>query len=148
MKTFNYFDGKSIVYEESFWTGKKSIKIDGVELQKAGKNQYLYEENLYKLKGNFLSGAKLVGNYGTIVLVQSLEALDWVLVFLPLVLAFIGGLVGAVCAVVAMWMNALTVRQCKNNGKKILICLGSCALAFIAYLAVVFIIAMIAAPVL
>ena len=146
MKIFNIFDGKAIVYEESFWTGKKSIKIDGVELEKAGKNKFLYDGNLYTLKGNFLSGAKLVGNYGTIVLVNSLSVLDWILVFLPFILAIIGGLAGAICGVVSMWMNALAVRQTKSTGKKVLICLGSLAVAVIAYFAIVFILAMVAAP--
>ena len=146
MKIFNYFDGKSIIYEESFWTGKKSIKIDGVELEKAGRNQFLYDGNLYKLKGNFLSGAKLVGNYGTIVLVNSLSVLDWILVFLPFILAIVGGLAGAICGVVSMWMNALAVRQTKTTGKKVLICFGSFAVAVIAYFAIVFILAMVAAP--
>ena len=30
-------DGRKVEYEESFWTGKKSIKIDGNQLIKLGK---------------------------------------------------------------------------------------------------------------
>ena len=34
----------NIIYEENFWTGKKTITIDGTRLEKASKTEFLYPE--------------------------------------------------------------------------------------------------------
>ena len=38
------FDGKKIYYEESFWTGKKTITIDGEKLYAKSKKEVYYGE--------------------------------------------------------------------------------------------------------
>lgn len=52
-----------LTLDESFWTGKKNLSVNGVALQKSGKNVFEYEQDGQKytviLKGNFLTGATL-----------------------------------------------------------------------------------------
>ena len=52
-----------IVYEESFWTGKKNLIVNGVPLEKQDKKTYILnsdgENKLCNLNGNFVTGTKL-----------------------------------------------------------------------------------------
>ena len=52
-----------IDYEEDFWTGKKSLTINGTKLQKQNKNTFVWNQEgealLCRIKGNFITGSKL-----------------------------------------------------------------------------------------
>ena len=56
-----------IEYEESFWTGKKIILVDGKLLKKKSKNVYYLNEgestNIYYLEGNYFTGVR-IRSYG------------------------------------------------------------------------------------
>ena len=53
-----------IIYEENFWTGKKTVSIGGIPLKKQKKNVYLYENgeaaSYVTIQGNFATGVKLL----------------------------------------------------------------------------------------
>lgn len=131
-------DGRKVEYEESFWTGKKSIKIDGNQLIKLGKKVFVLDEKKYELNGNFIFGATLSGSDEKIVLVRKLNVLEWILVALPLILVFIGGALGGALGVLAACCNAVVVRGVKNIVLKIVACL---AIAIVTYI-IWFVIAM------
>ena len=52
-----------IIYKENSWTGKKSLSVNGKELNRADKTTFVYEEGDnktdIKIEGNFLKGAAL-----------------------------------------------------------------------------------------
>ena len=49
-----------IVYEENFWTGKKSVTIDGIPLEKISKKEFkLQDGNTVSIEGGFLQGSNL-----------------------------------------------------------------------------------------
>ena len=129
-------DGRKVEYEESFWTGKKSIKIDGNQLIKLGKKVFVLDEKKYELNGNFIFGATLSSSDEKIVLVKKLNVLEWILVALPLFLVLIGGALGGALGAVAACSNAAVVRSIKNVILKIIACIAIAGIAYIAWFAI------------
>ena len=129
-------DGRKVEYEESFWTGKKSIKIDGNQLIKLGKKVFVLDEKKYELNGNFIFGATLSSSDEKIVLVKKLNVLEWILVALPLFLVLIGGVLGGALGAVAACSNAAVVRSIKNVILKIIACIAIAGIAYIVWFAV------------
>ena len=102
-KTLN----KTLEYEENFWTGKRTIKYDGINLTKKKYNLYEYKNEdkveEFKIKGNQLVGASITMFNNEIMLERKLYWYEIdlsVLVFLPCILfglvgGIFGGLLGA-----------------------------------------------------
>ena len=62
------------VYEESFWTGKKELFLNGEKLEKSSKNVFLINNGeVVYLKGNYLTGVKLTINSETFPLMISID---------------------------------------------------------------------------
>ena len=135
-----------IVYNESFWTGKRSLKINGVEaIHLDGKN-YVINDTTARLKGNYISGVKLAIGVDEIEIVPSPKWYEilcavFLLAFVtvwgnsvalcsivPLAGGAIGGAIAGVCAVLSIFLMKMT----KNVGFKLLIWLGMFALAVLS----------------
>ena len=129
-------DGRKVEYEESFWTGKKSIKIDGNQLIKLGKKVFVLDEKRYELKGNYLTGVTLLSPDENIELIRKLNVLEWILVALPLFLVLIGGAIGGAMGALAACSNAAVVRGVKNIVLKIVACLAIAGIAYIVWFAI------------
>ncbi|MBR2053224.1 MAG: hypothetical protein IJ959_03610 [Clostridia bacterium] len=81
---------KDLVYTEGFWSGKKTITYNSVELKKIEKNKFEYadgdKKEVFEIKGNSFLGVK-INMFGQDV--EVLRQLVWyeillsVLVFLP-----------------------------------------------------------------
>lgn len=127
-------DGRKIEYEESFWTGKKIIRINDEKLVPLGKKKFQYQDKQYFLKGNYLTGVTLEGLDEDIVIIRKLNVLEWILVILPLVLVALGGAIGGLLGALAAILIASFVRKTKNVFVKILICLGFTAAATLIWL--------------
>lgn len=93
---------KELYYEEGFWTGKKTIKYNGISLTKIKRNLYEYKDcentEQFEVKGNQLIGVtiKMFGN-----VVEVTRKLTWyeivmsLMVFIPCILfGAIGGAFG------------------------------------------------------
>lgn len=91
-----------LYYEEDFWTGKRTIKYNGISLTKIKRNMYEYKDgenkNQFEVKGNQLIGVtiKMFGNN-----VEVARKLTWyeivmsLMVFIPCILfGAIGGAFG------------------------------------------------------
>lgn len=126
-------DGKLIIYKESFWTGKREIIIDGNPVKKVKKNNYIYDDEVYSLKGSFLFGSQLVKNDNKIILVPKLTALEIVFVILPLILVFIGGAVGGLCGALAAIIFAAVARSVKSSALKIVLGISVTLCAFVVW---------------
>lgn len=134
MKVMNQTnDGKTVEYEEGFWTGKRTVRIDGKELVKIGKKVFVYDEKRYELKGNYLTGVTLLSPDENIELIRKLNVLEWILVALPLFLVLIGGAIGGAMGALAACCNAAVVRGVKNIVLKIVACLAIATLAYIIW---------------
>lgn len=124
---------KVLEYQESFWTGKRIIRYDGVELKKVNRNLYCSEqvdEKIeVKVKGNSFSGLSLIIFGREIKLIRNLawyEILLSVLVPIPcLFFGLVGGAIGGGFAVINLYM----LRRFDNIWIKIIVSLGIMILA-------------------
>ena len=106
MKSITTYDGKEFIYDENIWTGKKTITVDGEKLEKDGKKSFKLGEIRYKVKGNFLTGVKLMNDTETYVLVRSLTVVEFLLSFLPCILVFFGGAIGGAIGAVLIFVES------------------------------------------
>ena len=138
-----------IVYEEGFWSGKKTITINGTPLIKLNKKSYLYKVNdesiTVGLKGSFLTGVSMTVGDEQIQLVTKPE---WYVIALsiamfvfvmtwgnsvtlckifPIVSGAIGGLISAACAMA----NIIFAKKTSKAIFKILIGLAFFAVTLI-----------------
>lgn len=139
-----------ISYEESFWIGKRTITIDGTELVKGSKkNTYVFKkediEKIVTIKGNFLSGSKLIIEDEEIQLVPKVLWYEWLLSFIPIALVLtwgnsikavkifpiIGGAIGGAIAGLGLAISILFMKQTKNPFKKVLIGIVSCIITIL-----------------
>lgn len=91
----------SIIYEENFWTGKRKITIDGIELEKIDKKAYSFTnvdpetekpQNLVvKINGALFSGVTLTIKDKTITVIDKTTILDYIIFVLPIVFVIIWG---------------------------------------------------------
>lgn len=88
---------KDLVYEEGFWTGKRSIKYNGVDLVKIKRNIYEYndEKNIeqFEIKGNQLIGVT-IKMFGSCV--EVLRKLTWYEIVMAIMVAIPCILFGAI----------------------------------------------------
>lgn len=127
------------VYEFNYdvWLGKMSIKVNDQASQKVKKLIFNYldegETRTITVKGNLLSGFKLIDGDEEIEMLRKLSGLEWVLVLFPIALGLLGGAIGGGLGVFVGVGNAFVVRQTKNPFIKIFVCLIFAGLAFVAY---------------
>lgn len=101
----------NIVYEESFWTGKKSVKIDGVLLKSVNKNLFQLiqseEKIVVTLTGNFAKGATL--NIGDEKYEISPKTLwyEYILFVLPFILIMVWGNSVVLCSIIPVVGGAI-----------------------------------------
>ena len=92
-----------IVYEESLWTGRKTLSVNGTVLQKVSKDTYsipLEDESTRGiLKGNVLTGVCLNIFDKEIWVVSKAAWLDWVLSALPFMVIMLWGNNPRLCSI-------------------------------------------------
>ena len=128
------YGDKTITYSENFWTGKKTISINGKELQKIDKKTYKYEDKFYTVKGSYLTGVELIDGAQSVMLVRKLSTLETLLCFLPFLLVFTGGAIGGLFGGAAYAFNAIYIRKTDKTTVKILYSVLATVVAFICYL--------------
>ena len=89
-----------IVYNESFWTGKKTLTINGVDALPLSKKAYLVNGKKAHLTGSFLLGSNLHLEEGeTIPLSPEAKWYEIVLSILPFLFLIIWGNNASLCAI-------------------------------------------------
>lgn len=97
-----------IVYEESFWVGKKTLTINGVEATKISKKEVqMPDGKTAQIQGNFLYGACLVIGAESIRLTPKIKWYEIALAILPFVLIMVWGNVVALCKIVPVVGGAI-----------------------------------------
>ena len=142
IKEFESKEFGKVIYEESFWSGKRRITINGVVLSKDTKTTYvgMINDALVKVRvvGNFLKGCSLFVNdeYFTVSLPAAWY--EYVLGLLPFILVLVwgnsvelcsivpvvGGAVGGGISGVASVGSLMLLKNTKNVLLKIAIGLG------------------------
>ena len=96
----NHAEFGDIVYEESFWTGKKSVLLTVLLWKNIEKQFRLQDGGTVTVSGNFLQGACLNLNGETIRLTPKLKWYEVVLCILPLIFTLTWGNIPALCDIV------------------------------------------------
>ncbi len=127
-----------IIYEESFWTGKKNLTINNEKFLKISKNVYsgMLNENdeepaCVELNGNYLKGATIRVNSQIIEVVPKIKWYEIILILLPfiidMILSFVpiipilGGALGALVTFLAGILELTLMRNTTSIAMKILI---------------------------
>ena len=149
-----------IVYEENFWTSKKTLMINGKYLTKINRKTFSYSNEGQNVEvvlgGNFVKGAQLTINNEKIQLTPPIK---WYELLLPicvfalllawgsspsLVLIFpiVGGAIGGLIDGVGLVLSMITMKSIKRIPLKLLAWFGISALTIlINFLVATFIIA-------
>ena len=139
-----------IIYEESMWSGKKTVYINGKMLLKTGKNMFAWENNGEQsyviVKGNIFSGLYLEIGGRDIVVSGKPEWYELTLAILTFVLCLVwgnsptlcsivpivGGAIGGMISGALTFTSLLLMKRSKEVWKKILIGVGMIVGAFLA----------------
>lgn len=97
-----------ILYNENFWTGKKSLSMNGAPLTKISKKEFQTANGVTgTITGSFLLGACLSIEGETIRLTPKITWYEIVLCILPFILIMIWGNVVALCQIVPVVGGAI-----------------------------------------
>lgn len=97
-----------IVYEESVWTGKKSISIGGASLRKIDKKTFAMTDGVgVTVIGNYLTGVKLRIGTTEIRVTPAVKWYEIVLSLLPIILIIVWGNVPSLCGIIPIVGGAI-----------------------------------------
>ena len=134
-----------IVYEESFWTGKKSLSINGLALEPINKKEYMFGDKKATLKGNYITGVSVNIEDDTINITKKTAWYEIILGVLPLLFVLIwgnnrylitlfpivGGAIGGAVAGICGFLSLFFMKKVKLARFKILIGIGFFALTIL-----------------
>ena len=140
-----------IMYKESFWTGKKNIKIDGKELKREKRNRFIYEADDGSIKnvttrGNMIftgvnvviEGEKIRVTRGASWFEMLCSALIFALimvwgnnVYLCSIIPIVGGAIGGCISALMAMLNLLAMRASRNFVGKLLVWIGMLIATFL-----------------
>ena len=144
--TINHPTYGEIVYDESVWTGKKTLTINGAPCFAVSKKEFMVGEQKAMLLGNLFMGIQLSINQETIELSPRPTWYEIVLAILPLAFLLtwgnsptlcaifpvvggaIGGAIGGACAMTSL----LLMKNAKSLAKKLAIGVGMIAATILA----------------
>ena len=120
---------KELIYEESFWSGKKVLKYDGVELKKISRNVFEYDNGTskeqFEVVGNMVLGVtiKMFGSE-----VQVTRKVAWYELVMSLFVAMpcliLGGAIGGALGAIFGIINLFVIRNINKWWWKLLISIG------------------------
>lgn len=97
-----------ITYEESSWTGRKSLSINGAPLEKVSKKEFRTQDGkTATIGGNFLIGATLLIEGESIRLTPKIKWYEIALCIIPFILILVWGNVAALVKIVPVVGGAI-----------------------------------------
>ena len=148
-----------IVYNESFWTGKKALTINGVDAQPVSKKEFTAEGKRLVITGSSLMGLKLQIDNDVVEISSKPKWYEIALAFLPLIFLLtwgnstalcsvfpvVGGAIGGALGGIGSITSLLLMKKAKSLLTKTLIGIGAFAvtvlIAFVLALVMVLLIA-------
>jgi len=137
-----------IAVEESFWTGKKTVYVNGNMLEQVGKNDFAIKNDqgivYLSLKGNMMTGIKAIISGEEIKIGGSPKWYELVVLIVAFIFNFIWGLSANLCSIIPIVGGAIgggingfvlaigyvIMRKTQKPLFKILIGLGAWIVAF------------------
>lgn len=140
-----------IVYNESFWTGKKTLTAEKVDVQTVSKKEFMIDDKKATIKGGYFTGIKLYIDNETIELSPKPKWYEIVLAVLPVlflltwgnsaslsaIFPVVGGAIGGALGALGSIISLLLMKKSKSPMFKVLIGAG----ALLATLLIAFILA-------
>ena len=138
-----------IIYKESFWTGKKSLTINGVDAQPVSKKEFVLEEKRIIIKGNYLTGIVLHLDGDTVRISEQTKWYEFILSIIPFIFLLtwgnnatlcsifpvVGGALGGAIGGIGLITSLFLMKKTKAPIVKVLIGLGvAVATVLIAFL--------------
>ena len=139
-----------VIYEESYWTGKKTISINGKIFRKASKTTYVHtdgeKEYYITVNGSFLSGVSITfGNGFTVIVTEKPAWYEWILsgagfLFVLIwgnvpasvdIFPVIGGAIGGAIAAAIGCFSLIMMKDRKEVWQKLLIGIAGFAVTLI-----------------
>ena len=100
-----------ITYEEGFWSGKKTVTINGQPLQKMDKKTFTWQRGedtgMVTVKGNIMVGVSLQIAGETIWVVPKVVWYEWILGLIPFILLIAWGNSPVLCSIFPIVGGAL-----------------------------------------
>lgn len=151
--TINHPTYGTIIYDESFWTGKKTLTINGAHCFAVSKKEFLIGDQKVLLTGNLFAGIRLSINQEIIEISPRPSWYEIVFAILPIaflltwgnsptlcaIFPVVGGAIGGAIGALFSLTSLLLMKNAKSPLHKVLIGLGM----FAATLLVAFIIALL-----
>ena len=164
MKTFiNHPTYGQIVYEEAFWTSKKTLQVNGKYLTKIDKSNFILndgeQKKCFSVRGNLLFGAYATVGREKIELTPPLKWYEILLnilfftffliwsnnVNLVSIFPLVGGAIGGIIVALGMFLSILASKPIKSIPLKLLVWLGGILLTILVnFLVAIFIISALA----
>lgn len=143
--TINHPTYGEIVYDESIWTGKKTLQMNGSTCFAVSKKEFLVGDQKIRLSGNLFSGIRLSINQETIELSPRPTWYEIVLAILPLaflltwgnsptlcaIFPVVGGAIGGAIGGACTMTSLLFMKNANSIAKKLLIGVGMFAAAIL-----------------
>lgn len=99
IRTINHPKYGEIIYTENEWTGKKGLKINGVEATKTSKKIYTVDDMSITLKGSAFLGATLTIDGEIIEIIPKSKWYEIVLAIFPFLFIMVWGSISSLCAI-------------------------------------------------
>ena len=139
----------TIEYTEGFWTGKKTLVLNGLPLKKFTNNIFLLPDGRHAaIKGNYIIGAQLLIGERNITLTSSITWYEIILAFLPFafdiiwgnsptlykIIPIVGGGIGGFISALIGFLAANAMKESEKTIHKVLKGLGFFLLSIIVLL--------------
>ena len=96
-----------IVYDESFWTGKKIITVNGATAPAMSRKEFIIDGKRAIIKGSYYTGIKMHIDGEVIVLSPTPKWYELILALIPVLFSITWGNVTALCAIFPVVGGAL-----------------------------------------
>ena len=114
-----------IEYEESFWTGKRVIKVNGQPLKKIDKKTFVLEGGekpvYFSIRGSFFAGVKAYINGHAINLTPPTKWYEYIATVIIFAIGVLFGAIGGAIGALLGLSQLLVVKSVKNVWLKLLI---------------------------
>ena len=139
--TVNHPTYGTIVYDESIWTGKKTLTVNGTACFAVSKKEFMVGDQKAVLLGNLFMGIQLFINYETVEISPRPTWYEILLAVLPLtflltwgnsptlcaIFPFVGGAIGGALGGIGSMTSLLLMKNASSTAKKLLIGVGMLA---------------------
>lgn len=98
-ETINHPTYGQILYDESFWTGKRKITVNGISAPAISRKEFLIDGKKAVIKGSFYTGIKMYIESDIIELSPKPKWYELVLALIPIIFSLTWGNSVALCSI-------------------------------------------------